>query len=123
MEFANRRRQREPQNLASVSSSRPPVLPVKKSRSYEVAWIRHESFCERGCDLAAQDVMNPEAQPKQDCRADLAIQDRNCVILGRDRAWRNGNAVAGDVARRRRSLRVCSVPSDAATEAGSLHSL
>ena len=43
----------KPQTLASVSSSRPPVLPVKKSRSCEVAQIRHVSFCEVGCELAA----------------------------------------------------------------------
>jgi hypothetical protein len=51
---AVRRRQREPTNSRLCSSSRPPVLPVKKSRSREVAWIRHSSFCDWGCGLAAQ---------------------------------------------------------------------
>ena len=48
-------RQRHPNILAS-RTSRPPVLLVKKSRSCEVAWIRHRSFCESGCELAAQDA-------------------------------------------------------------------
>jgi hypothetical protein len=52
-----------PKILASVSPSRPPVLPVKDSRSYEVAWIRYRSFCDSGCGLAAQDAWNPWPPP------------------------------------------------------------
>jgi len=43
-----------PKILASVSSSRPPVLPVKKSRSFEVALSRYSSFCNSGCVSAAK---------------------------------------------------------------------
>jgi hypothetical protein len=31
-------------------------LPVKKSRSREVARLRHSSFCDSGCSLAAKNV-------------------------------------------------------------------
>jgi hypothetical protein len=48
-------RQREPPFLAFCPSD----LPVKKSRSCEVAWIRQSSFCDSGCVLAAKDVWNP----------------------------------------------------------------
>jgi hypothetical protein len=46
----DRRRQREPPNLAFCPSD----LPVKKSRSTEVARSRYVSFCDSSCDLAAQ---------------------------------------------------------------------
>jgi len=47
----------DPEFSPLSSSSRPPVLPVKKSRSYEAAWSRYRSFCDSGCSVAALDVM------------------------------------------------------------------
>ena len=39
----------------------PPVLPVKKSRSCEVACVCHRSFCDLGCGLAAKDLLSSGA--------------------------------------------------------------
>ena len=60
MEVRGRGRQREPKDLASVSPSRPPVLPVNlevlatiyqyasgPKRSFELALRGHGSFCKR----------------------------------------------------------------------------
>src|SRR6478672_10269696 len=44
---------------SSSHDSRSPDLPVK-SRSREVAHSRHSSFCDSGCSLAAQYVLNTE---------------------------------------------------------------
>ena len=51
-------RQCGPPNLGS-HDSRSPDLPVK-SRSCEVAFRHYSSFCDSGCGLAAQDVLNHE---------------------------------------------------------------
>jgi hypothetical protein len=39
--------------ILSCSTFCPSALPVKKSRSCEVAWIRHDSFCDSSCGVAA----------------------------------------------------------------------
>src|SRR6188768_4221694 len=44
---------------SSSQNSRSPDLPVK-SRSHEVARIRHRSFCDSGCGLAAPDAGLPK---------------------------------------------------------------
>jgi len=53
-----RGRQRVPQN-SRLSPFRSPDLPVKKSRAHKVAWIRHRSFCDSGCGLAAPSCVDP----------------------------------------------------------------